>query len=80
MAHRKKDLVIGAAVGLVLVVASEVVRSLLGEQRSFAHMVFGLWVIPFAAFMWSVGRSTSRRRALDSAESAEPAEIGRPHP
>lgn len=26
MAHRKKDLVIGSAVGLVLVVASEVVR------------------------------------------------------
>ncbi|PRZ15266.1 hypothetical protein BCL67_109188 [Nesterenkonia sandarakina] len=26
MAHRKKDLMIGSAVGLVLVVASEVVR------------------------------------------------------
>ncbi|MGJ9371857.1 hypothetical protein [Nesterenkonia sp. CF4.4] len=79
MAHQKKDLAIGAAVGVVLVVTSEVVRHLFGNQRSVAHMAFGLWVVPFAAVMWSVGRSQSRRKAVESAEPTEPAETGRPH-
>ena len=66
---------IGAAVGVVLVVAAEVVRHLLGEDRSSAELAWGLWVIPFGAFMWSVGGS-ARRNKKAHAPAPAPAETG----
>lgn len=65
MAHRKKDLLRGAAFGLAVLVVSEVARHLLGHDRSLDEMAWNLWVVPFGAVMWSIGRS-ARRRPTDA--------------
>lgn len=75
MPDRKKDLVFGAGFGLIVLVVSEVARHLLGHDRSLGEMAWNLWVVPFGALMWRVGKTARRREAglyPDGTEAGRP--------
>lgn len=58
MSKTTKDLLVGAGLGLALVMVVEAVRYFLQGDRSLAGMAWTtLWGVSFTAFMWSVTRS-----------------------
>lgn len=58
MSKTTKDLLVGAGIGLALVMVVEAVRYFLPGDRSLAGMAWTtLWGVSFTAFMWSVTRS-----------------------
>ncbi|WP_218219991.1 hypothetical protein [Nesterenkonia sp. Act20] len=57
MRKKTKDLLVGAALGLLLATVVEVVRHLVEGERSLTDIAWSLWVVPFAAFMWSARQS-----------------------
>lgn len=57
MGKKTKDLLVGAALGLLLAVVVEVVRYLVEGERSLTDIAWSLWLVPFAAFLWSARRS-----------------------
>lgn len=57
MGKKTKDLLVGAALGLLLAVVVEVVRYLVEGERSLTDVAWSLWVVPFAAFLWNARQS-----------------------
>lgn len=58
MSKATKDLLVGAGIGLSLVIVGEVVHYFLQGERSLAGMAWTtLWGVSFTAFIWSLTRS-----------------------
>lgn len=63
MTKKTSLIFLGATLGLVLGIVSEVIRWQLGHDRSLAEMLWTLLLVPFGAFAVTLG---NRYNSIDS--------------
>ena len=57
MTKKRKDLLVGAVLGLTFAAVLGVARFFLSEDQSWSNIAWSIWAVPYMAFMWSVWRS-----------------------
>lgn len=51
-----RRLIVGAFMGLTLLIISEIIRFTIEDSRTLADSLWSIWVIPFGAIMFSISR------------------------